>query len=99
MPEHDPGALIPGPVPTPVLSTTIVELLVGRVEGGACRDSLVGYERAEAGDATSAAGGLVCCEARLEEVDEVCGERTVLRGEGGTEFRSGAIVVGNGVHH
>ena len=78
------GYDIPGPAPTPVLSAIAVKGWPDEL-GSMFVDSLA-----------SAAGGRagpINWEARLEDEVDGCSERKASRGEGGTEFRSGAMAL------
>lgn len=84
---------LPGPAPTPVLSTALIR---GRTEDDDEEEvtgSLPVVDIREPMSVPGIGGGPISWDVRLEEAVELCTERKALRGEGGTEFKSGAMTL------
>ena len=86
-------ANLPGPAPTPVLSAAPISVGTEDDDEEDANDSLPAVDILEPVSVAGTGGGPMSWDVRLEEAVEVCTERKALRGEGGTEFRSGAMVL------
>jgi len=81
---------VPGPAPTPVLSAAVVRGVIDDDEEDV-PGSLPAADTLEPMSVAGTGGGPISWDARLDETVELCTERKASRGEGGREFKSGAM--------